>query len=241
MLASSMAAAENLHCLVEVPKGSRNKYVWDEGLAAIKLDRFLFSSVVYPTDYGFIPETLTAKGAALDAMVCVSAPTFPGCVIPVKVIAVFRTRDEKGQDDKLLCVPREDPNWNEMESLDDLADTLRTEIEHFWSIYKEPEGKPVEIHGWEDRDVALEVLEQGRERWRDEGAPAGPLPRASVAGVGVDRRDQVLAGREPAHVLLHALGEQRLLHRGRVRQVRRDQRRSSAPTAGGRPAAAPGR
>ena len=162
-----MAAADLLHCLVEVPKGSRNKYIWDEGLAAIKLDRFLFSSVVYPTDYGFIPETLTAAGSALDAMVCVSAPTFPGIVIPVKVIAVFRTRDEKGQDDKLLCVPRDDPNWNGLEVLDDLPATLRTEIEHFWTIYKEPEGKPVEIQGWEDREVALEVIEEGRRRIGD--------------------------------------------------------------------------
>ena len=83
----SMAGAETLHCLVEVPKGSRNKYEWDERLQAIKLDRFLFSSVVYPTDYGFIQGTLSEKGTALDAMVCVSAPTFPGIVIPVKVIA----------------------------------------------------------------------------------------------------------------------------------------------------------
>ena len=167
-----MPGGETLHCLVEVPKGSRNKYEWDPELNAIKLDRFLFSSVVYPTDYGFIPRTLTEKGSALDAMVCVSAPTFPGCVIPVKVLAVFRTRDEQGQDDKLLCVPLEDPNWNGMESLDDVPATLRTEIEHFWSIYKEPEGKPVEIQGWEDREEALELIERGRERWRELGEPA---------------------------------------------------------------------
>ena len=87
------------------PEGVPHKYQWDDRLQAIKLARFLFSSVVYPTDYGFIQGTLSEKGTALDAMVCVSAPTFPGIVIPVKVIAVFRTRDEAGQDDKLLCVP----------------------------------------------------------------------------------------------------------------------------------------
>ena len=162
-----MADPETLYCLVEVPKGSRNKYQWDERLQAIKLDRFLFSSVHYPTDYGFIKGTLSEKGSALDAMVCVSAPTFPGIVIPVNVIAVFRTRDEEGQDDKLLCVPCEDPGWNEMETLEDVPKSLRTEIEHFWSIYKEPEGKPVEIQGWEDRDVALDVLEAGRRRRAD--------------------------------------------------------------------------
>ena len=170
MLATSVTTQETLHCLVEVPKGSRNKYQWDDDLQAIKLDRFLFSSVVYPTDYGFIPGTLSEKGSALDAMVCVSAPTFPGIVIPVKVLGVFRTKDEEGQDDKVLCVPLEDPNWNGMEQLDDLPRTLRKEIEHFWSIYKEPEGKPVEVQGWEDRDVALGLIEDGRRRKRDSAA-----------------------------------------------------------------------
>ncbi len=155
---------DSFACIVEIPKGSRNKYEWDHERERLTLDRFLFSSMVYPTDYGFIPETLTEKGSALDAMVCVSAPTFPGIVIPVKVLGVFRTRDEAGQDDKLLCVPRDDPNWNELERLDDLSGSLRTEIEHFWSIYKEPEGKPVEVQGWEDRDVALDVIEQARSR-----------------------------------------------------------------------------
>ena len=94
-------ATEPLYCLVEIPKGSRNKYEWDERRQAIMLDRFLFSSVVYPTDYGFIPDTLGEDGDPLDAMVCVSEPTFPGCLIPVKPIALFKMRDDdKGVDDK---------------------------------------------------------------------------------------------------------------------------------------------
>ncbi len=96
-----MDATTPLHCHVEIPKGSRNKYEWDEGLQAIRLNRFLFASVVYPTDYGFIPETIGPKDEPLDAMVCVSAPTFPGCLIPVRVVAIMRSRDEKGQNDKL--------------------------------------------------------------------------------------------------------------------------------------------
>jgi inorganic pyrophosphatase len=155
---------EPVHCLVEIPKGSRNKYEFDEALGGIKLDRFLFSSVVYPTDYGFIPDTLAPKGEPLDAMVCVSEPTFPGCLIPVRVIAVFRTSDERGQDDKLLCVPYTDPNWSHLERLSDLPDQLRDEIEHFFTIYKQPEGKDVEVHGWEDRDVAARLLDEARER-----------------------------------------------------------------------------
>jgi inorganic pyrophosphatase len=158
---------EPVHCLVEIPKGSRNKYQWDERLGGIKLERFLFSSVVYPTDYGFIPDTRSPKGEPLDAMVCVSAATFPGCVIPVRVIAVFRTSDERGQDDKLLCVPYEDPNWSRMERLGDLPAQLRDEIAHFFSIYKQPEGKDVDVQGWEDREVAEELLSEARRRYAD--------------------------------------------------------------------------
>jgi len=161
MLAPPMPDAP-VHCLVEIPKGSRNKYTWDEELGAIKLDRFLFSSVVYPTDYGFIQGTRSPKGTPLDAMVCVSAATFPGCVIPVRVVAVFRTKDEAGQDDKLLCVPYGDPNWSHMEELDDLPSQLRGEIEHFFTIYKVPEGKLVEVQGWEDRETAERLLDDAR-------------------------------------------------------------------------------
>ena len=114
-----------LRCVVEIPKGSRNKYEYDEELGAIMLDRFLFSSMVYPTDYGFIPHTMGQDGDALDAMVCVSEPTFPGCLIDVKPIALFRMEDDKGIDDKVLCVPLTDPAWNTLEELDDLPEQLQ--------------------------------------------------------------------------------------------------------------------
>src|SRR5215204_5231754 len=120
---------DSLLCFVEIPKGSRNKYEYDEEVGAIMLDRFLFSSMVYPTDYGFIPNTLAEDGDALDAMVCVSEPTFPGCVIPVKPIALFRMEDDKGVDDKVLCVPISDPAWNTLENLEDLSEQLQKEIE----------------------------------------------------------------------------------------------------------------
>jgi inorganic pyrophosphatase len=154
-----------LHCFVEIPKGSRNKYEWDDALQGIKLDRFLFSSVVYPTDYGFIPETCAEDGDPLDAMICVAEPTFPGCVIPVKAIAVFRMTDDKGQDDKVLCVPHDDPTWNAMEQLEDLPEQLRSEIEHFFSIYKQPEGKEVEVDGWYPRDDAERIIAESRRRF----------------------------------------------------------------------------
>jgi inorganic pyrophosphatase len=157
---------ESLHCLIEIPKGSRNKYQWDERLGGIKLARFLFSSVVYPTDYGFVPDTRSPKGEALDAMVAVSEPTFPGCVIPVRAVGILRTEDDRGQDDKLLCVPCDDPGWSHIDDLDDVPSRMRVEIEHFFSIYKEPEGREVTVHGWEGRDVAEQVLQEARDRFR---------------------------------------------------------------------------
>jgi inorganic pyrophosphatase len=150
--------------LVEIPKGSRNKYEWDEDLQAIKLDRFLFSSVVYPTDYGFVPDTCAADGDPLDAMVCVTEPTFPGCVIPAKVVGLFRMTDDGAQDDKIVCVPCNDPNWSTIDELEDLPEPLRREIEHFFSIYKQPEGKTVEVDGWYPRGEAQQAIAAARSR-----------------------------------------------------------------------------
>jgi inorganic pyrophosphatase len=151
---------------IEIPKGSRNKYEFDEELGAVKLDRFLFSSMVYPTDYGFIPETLGLDGDPLDVMVCVSEPTFPGCRIAVKPIALFRMQDDKGVDDKILAVPLQDPIWNTLESLEDLAKGLQDEIAHFFSVYKDLERKKVKVDGWYSREDALEEIEAARERYR---------------------------------------------------------------------------
>ena len=155
-----------LTCFVEIPKGSRNKYEYDAEAKVIKLDRFLFSSMVYPTDYGFIPDTLGQDGDALDAMVCVSEATFPGCVIPVKPIALFKMEDDKGIDDKILCVPLEDPGWNTLEMLDDLPAPLRDEIAHFFSVYKDLEQKRVKVNGWYPREDALAEIDAARERFR---------------------------------------------------------------------------
>jgi len=164
--------SEILYVLVEIPKGSRNKYEWDEQLGAIRLDRFLFSSVVYPTDYGFVPDTLAADGDPLDAVVCVSEPTFPGCMIPVEAIGMLEMRDEKGEDEKILCIPRHDPNWTGIDRLDDLPQQLRDEIANFFSIYKQLESKHVEVAGWRPREAAYEAIERARGRWREQPRPA---------------------------------------------------------------------
>ena len=141
---------DTLRVLVEIPKGSRNKYEYDEALGGIKLARFLFSSVVYPADYGFIPGTAGEDGKPLKAMVLVGQPTFPGCVIEVRAIAALRMVDDDVRDDKIVCVPLQDPNWSDIEDLEHIPSQMRSEIEHFFSMYKQPEGKTVSIEGFVD-------------------------------------------------------------------------------------------
>ena len=160
-------STESLFCYVEIPKGSRNKYEYDSQIGAIKLDRLLYSSIVYPTDYGFIPDTLGEDGDALDAMVCVTEPTFPGCVIEVKPLALFRMSDEAGVDDKILCVPVSDPTWNKLEKLDDLPKQMTDEITHFFSVYKDLEQKTTTVEGWFTREDAWEEIEASRRRFRE--------------------------------------------------------------------------
>jgi inorganic pyrophosphatase len=160
-------ADDSFECIVEIPKGSRNKYEFDHVRDVIKLDRFLFSSVVYPTDYGFVPDTLSLDGDPLDVMVCVSEPTFPGCMIDVKPIALFRMEDDQGIDDKVLAVPLTDPGWNTLTSLDEVPDQLQNEIAHFFTVYKQLENKKVEVEGWFSREDAIEEIEASRKRFRE--------------------------------------------------------------------------
>jgi inorganic pyrophosphatase len=162
--------SEELICVVEIPKGSRNKYEWDAELQAIKLDRFVSASVVYPTDYGYVPQTLAPDGDPLDVLVCVSEPTFPGCVVPAKIVGLFRMADEKGPDDHLLCVPTNDPGWNEIDDIDQLPAQLRREIEHFFTVYKDLDpDRHSEVNGWGSRADALATLAEARDRFQPGG------------------------------------------------------------------------
>ncbi len=160
-----------LLAFIEIPKGSRNKYEYDEGIGSLVLDRFLSSSMVYPTDYGFLMGHRGRDGDPLDAMVCVSEPTFPGCVIPVKPIALFVMQDEKGEDDKIVCVPTQDPGWNTARTLADIPEAMQREITHFFSVYKQLEGKDVRVDGWRSREEALEVIADGRRLQMEHDAP----------------------------------------------------------------------
>jgi inorganic pyrophosphatase len=154
--------------LVEIPKGSRNKYEYDKQKKVVRYDRMIFSSMHYPSDYGFVPETLALDGDPLDALVLVSEPTFPGCIIEVKPLGLFRMEDEKGPDAKLLCVPVSDPIWNKLNELQDVNPHLLNEIEHFFKVYKDLEKKKVGIEGWEDRDSAIKTIRASQKRYWDD-------------------------------------------------------------------------
>jgi inorganic pyrophosphatase len=153
--------------IVEIPKGSRNKYEWDEELGMFKLDRMLFSSVHYPAEYGFIREAWGDDGDPLDALVISGEPTFSGCVIEAKPLGLFQMRDEAGVDSKVLCVPFKDPQWNWMNELEDVPKNLLQEIEHFFAIYTELEGKKVELKGWHGRKAGLKEIEAARKRFAE--------------------------------------------------------------------------
>jgi inorganic pyrophosphatase len=151
--------------IIEIPKGQRNKYEVDHESGRIKLDRMLFTSTRYPSDYGFIDDTLADDGDPLDALVLLEEPTFPGCLIRCRAIGMFRMRDEKGADDKVLCVVATDPRWEGLQDIDDVSAYDRLEIQHFFEVYKELEpGKNVEGFNWVGKAEAEAEIERSRRR-----------------------------------------------------------------------------
>ena len=148
--------------VVEIPKGSRNKYELDPQTGQIVLDRMLFTSMQYPADYGFIEGTLGGDGDMLDALVFVGEPTFPGCRIRARPIGLFRMRDEKGMDEKILCVPLKDPMWSQVADVDDINPNLLNEIEHFFQVYKDLEHEEVATEGFGHSVEALQVIAEAR-------------------------------------------------------------------------------
>lgn len=154
-----------IEAFVEVPMGSRNKYEHDKDRDVFVLDRMLFSAVRYPGDYGYIPDTLARDGDALDLLVILGEPTFPGCRIPARVVGMLDMSDDKGPDEKILCVPDRDPRWQHLHRLADVPKHLLDEIAHFFGIYKDLERKKVEVRGWHDRDDAMATIEDARQRY----------------------------------------------------------------------------
>jgi inorganic pyrophosphatase len=152
--------------LIEIPKGSRNKYEVDHDTGRIRLDRVLFTSTQYPADYGYIEDTLGEDGDPLDALVIIhGSPLFPGVLVTCRAIGMFRMTDEKGGDDKVLCVPSNDPRQGHLRDIDDVPPFDRLEIQHFFEVYKDLEpGKSVEGATWVGRAAAeLEII-ASRER-----------------------------------------------------------------------------
>ena len=149
--------------MIEIPKGSRNKYEADHETGKIWLDRLLFTATQYPTDYGFFPNTLGDDGDPLDALVLLDESTFPGCHIHARPVAVFWMQDEKGADAKVLCVPATDPRWSHVQDMGDLPPHLLEEIGHFFDVYKALEpGKGTETRGWEGRAAAEQAVVEAK-------------------------------------------------------------------------------
>jgi len=157
---------ELLTVLVEIPRGSQNKYEWDFERKAIRLDRILYSSVHYPTDYGFIEDTLAEDGDHLDALVLADQPTFPGCIVSARPIGVLRMEDYNGQDNKILCACANDPRMDDIVSLDTVPKHTLLEIENFFQNYKALEGLETKISGWAPKKDALEIVRRAQEAYR---------------------------------------------------------------------------
>ena len=156
-----------LNVIIEIPRGSRNKYELDKETGLFRFDRLLYSAVYYPGDYGFVPRTLADDDDPLDVLVMVTVPTFPGCLVVVRPVGVFEMSDEKGHDEKILAVPVRDPLYDEYQELGDVPRHFLREVEHFFAIYKELEGVQTNVIGWKDRDVARGLIAAACTRYSD--------------------------------------------------------------------------
>jgi adenylate kinase len=171
-------SAGAMDVVVEVPRGSRNKYEFDHNRHVLHLDRRLFSATVYPADYGFIPETLAEDGDPLDALVLLEEPVFPGCWVSARPIGIFWMEDENGPDAKIICVPLGDPRFDTVRDLHDMPAHLRSEIHHFFDVYKALEpGKSTSTTGFEGREAALGEIAASRARLQYERLAEGSANR----------------------------------------------------------------
>jgi len=160
-----------VYCVVEIPKGSRNKYEYSKKAGVIKLDRVLYSPMHYPSDYGLIPQTYAEDSDPLDILVMVTEPTFAGCVIEARPIAIFHMLDRGDPDDKILAVPATDPLFDEHQDLQDVPKHFLNEVAHFFQTYKQLQGIQVTPKGWEDAAAARAVIEQAIQSYRERFPP----------------------------------------------------------------------
>ena len=165
---------EVVTAVVEIPRGSRNKYELDKVSGQFRLDRVLFSAVHYPGDYGFIPRTLHEDNDPLDIIVSINEPTFPGCQIDCRPLGVLKMLDRGEPDDKIIAVPSNDPFYHDFFDIADLSQHYLKEVEHFFHIYKDLEGRRVEIVGWEKSEAAIGVILDSMERYEEKYLRVGP-------------------------------------------------------------------
>jgi inorganic pyrophosphatase len=157
-----------IEVVVEIPRGSRNKYEWDVDAGVFRLDRVLSSAVFYNFDYGFALDTISGDGDATDTLLLIDEPTFPGCHVWARPVGGLEMRDEQGPDFKVLCVAVGDPHQAHVKRLDQIRPHRLVEIEHFFQTYKLLEDKATEVIGWKDASHALSILREDREHWRRE-------------------------------------------------------------------------
>jgi inorganic pyrophosphatase len=177
---------DQLTAIIEIPGGSRNKYELDKETGHLRLDRVLYSAVHYPGDYGFVPRTLHEDGDPLDILVQIKEPTFPGCQITARPIGVLCMLDKGEPDDKILAVPAHDPFFAEVFDIADLPSHYLKEVEHFFAIYKDLEGKRVEVLGWEKSETAMRITMDSIARYDATYGGDGQLPDRRASGA--DRR-----------------------------------------------------
>ena len=160
--------------VVEIPTNERNKYELDKKHGMFRLDRVLHSAVHYPGDYGFLPRTLGDDGDPLDVLVLMTIPVFTGCLVDARPIGLFHLVDSGAADEKVLAVPMGDPYSEGLNDLGDIPQHYLKEIEHFFQIYKDLEGKRVELRGWEKSEVAMQVILESIERYAEKYMKVGP-------------------------------------------------------------------
>lgn len=157
----------SIEVTIEIPKGSRNKYEVDHETGKVYLDRYLFTPMAYPADYGFIDHTLGEDGDPLDALVILPEPVFPGVIVEARPVGVFKMTDEAGGDDKLLCVI-DDVRYERYRDINDVEDHIKDEVEHFFVHYKDLEpNKEVSGSGWGDKEEAERILQEAKDRYED--------------------------------------------------------------------------
>lgn len=161
-------APGEIFAVIEVPKGSINKYEYDHEVKEIVLNRVLHTSFAYPGDYGFIPRTLGEDGDPLDCLLLMEEGTFPGCIVLARPVAVLKLGDENGDDAKIICVPVKDPRYEDVKDLADLPEYMKNHICHFFSEYKRFEkGKFVKIEGWGDAEEAKRVIGKAMRKFEE--------------------------------------------------------------------------